>query len=109
QGGVEAARLGLPATPELDWTIRHIATRPRGSFHLQALAAADGLGEAWRILRRSLLPRRAWIVHEHPWASSGTLRLLVAYVLHLVRARAWAARAWRFRQRARRAAGHAKP
>ena len=103
RGAAEARRLGLPSTAELDWKIRHRATRPRGTFHVQALAEADGLGERLRILRRALLPSRAWIMHEHPWARQGGLRLVAAYAGHLARAPAWAARAWRFRRAARRA------
>jgi hypothetical protein len=102
QGASEALRLGLPATDELDWAIRHAATRPRGTFHVRALAEADGWGERLRILRRSLLPRRAWIVHEHPWAGDGSMRLVAGYVLHLAMAPVWAARAWRFARRASR-------
>ena len=68
-------RLGLPSTAELDWKIRHRAARPRGTFHVQALAEADGLRERLRILRRALLPSRAWLMHEHAWARQGGLRL----------------------------------
>ena len=103
RGAAEARRLGLPSTAELDWKIRHRATRPRGTFHVEALAEADGLGERLRILRRALLPSRAWIMREHPWAREGGLRLIAAYAGQLARAPAWAARAWRFRRAARRA------
>ena len=70
---------------------------------LEALAEAGGLGDRLAILRRALLPSRAWIMHEHAWARTGRLRLIAAYAWHLARAPAWAARAWRFRRRARRA------
>ena len=102
RGAAEARRLGLAST-ELDWKIRHRATRPRGTFHVQALAEADGLRERLRIVRRALLPSRAWIMHERPWARQGGLWLIPAYAGHLARAPAWAARAWRFRRAARRA------
>ena len=40
---------------------------------------------------------------EYPWARRGGARLVLAYVVHLMRAPAWAVRAWRFRRRSRRA------
>jgi hypothetical protein len=104
RGAAEASRLQLPATDELDWTIRHLASRPRGTFHLRALAEARSLRDRLRIARRSLLPSRAWITHQHPWAHEGRLYVAAAYGLHLARAPVWAARAWRFRRRAGRAA-----
>jgi hypothetical protein len=100
EGAVVAARLALPPTGELDWTIRH--ARPRGTFHLQALADARGARERLQVLRRSLVPSRAWIVHQHPWARAGGLRVIAAYGAHLARAPEWAARAWLYRGRARR-------
>ncbi len=103
QGAAEASRLRLPSTAELDWKIKHKSTRPRGTFHVEALADANGLIERLRILRRALLPRRAWILHEYPSAREGGLRLIAAYAAHLARAPTWAARAYRFRRRARRA------
>lgn len=102
-GAAEAARLRLPATDELDWKIEHRAERPRGTFHLQALAEASGLRDRADVVRRSLVPPRAWIIHEHPWAEPGGLRVVAAYGLHLALAPAWAARAWRFRWHAQRA------
>ena len=100
EGAVVAARLALPSTGELDWTIRH--GRPRGTFHLQALADARGARERLQVLRRSLLPSRVWIMHQHPWARAGGLRVIAAYGAHLARAPGWAARAWLYRGRARR-------
>ena len=103
RGVAEASRLGLPTTPELDWKIRHRRSRPRGTFHLQALAGAESTGGRVQILRRSLLPSRAWITYEFPWARAGGLQLIAAYCAHLARAPVWATRAWLFNQRARRA------
>jgi hypothetical protein len=100
-----ATRLGLPATAELDWTIRNRAVRPRGTFHLRALQDADGVRDRVQILRHALLPRRAWIVYEHRWARKGGLYLAAAYALHITQAVAWAVSAWRFLRRAKRAAG----
>jgi hypothetical protein len=103
--GIElASRLGLPPTPELEWEIMHRETRPRGTFHLEAIANARGLGERASVLRRSLFPRRAWIEWQFPWAVRSRPLLLAAYARHLIRAPVWAARATRFR-RERRAAG----
>jgi hypothetical protein len=104
RGAAEAARLGLPVTAEEDWTIRHRAARPRGTFHIRALAEAGSVSDRLRILRRALLPNREWIVHQHPAAQHSTARLIGAYAVHLARAPAWAARAWLFRQKAKRAA-----
>ena len=103
EGAEVAERLALASTAELDWTIRHRHARPRGTFHLQALADARGARERVRILRRSLLPSQAWIMHQHPWARAGGLRVIAAYGAHLARAPGWAARAWLYRGRARRA------
>jgi hypothetical protein len=103
EGAEVAERLALRSTAELDWTIRHRHARPRGTFHLQAFADARSARERVRILRRSLLPSQAWIMHQHPWARAGGLRVIAAYGAHLARAPAWAARAWLFRGRARRA------
>jgi hypothetical protein len=104
RGAVEASDLGLPATKQLDWAITHRDSRPRGTFHLRSFAEAKTSVERIRILRRALLPGRAWIVFEHPWAGRGGLRILVAYALHIARAPLSAARAWRFTRRAKRAA-----
>jgi putative nucleotidyltransferase-like protein len=103
-GAARARDLGLPPTGELDWTILHRATRPRGTFHLQALAEARSVRERVEVLRRSLLPTRRWIAWQYPGAGAGGARMLVAYARHLLRTPLWAVRAWRFRERARRAA-----
>jgi len=101
-GAAEAVRLGLSATDVMDWKIRHRAEQPRGAYHLQALAEARSLRARLDVLRRSLFPRRAWIVRQHPWAGRGWLRLTMAYGLHLTRAPVWATHAWRFSRRAHR-------
>lgn len=103
EGVAEAARLGLPSSDEEDWTIRNRAARPRGTFHVRALSEASSVGERVGIVRRALFPRRAWIVHQHPAAQHNWARLVAAYATHLARAPIWAARAWRFGRRARRA------
>lgn len=103
-GGVRiAGELGLPPTPTLDWEIRERGMRPRGTFHLRALADAGGMRGRANVLRRSLFPTRRWIRREFPWAARGTVLLPLAYARHILRAPPWAARAARFRSRVRRA------
>jgi hypothetical protein len=104
RGTEVAAQLGLASTGGLDWTIRHLGERPRGTFHVQALAEAASARDRLDVLRRALFPPQAWIVEQHPWARQGGLRLLAAYGIHLARAPAWTARAARFYWHARRAA-----
>lgn len=102
--GAELARtLGLPPTDTLEWAIRNRNARPRGTFHLTALARARGVRAEVDVLRRALLPTREWISVEFPWANAGRARLVAAYGAHLVRAPMWAARAWRYRRWERRA------
>jgi hypothetical protein len=104
-GAELAEALALPATDQLDWEIRHAATRPRGTFHLQAFLEKRGPLERARVLRHALVPSRAWITAEYHWAhDAGAARLIAAYAIHLLSAPAWALRAWRFRRRAARAA-----
>jgi Uncharacterised nucleotidyltransferase len=102
-GDLVARRLELRAPDALLWQIDHRGERPRGTFHMQAFAEARGLRERMNLLRRSLLPRRAWIVWEYPQAANSRLRLFAAYCAHILRAPAWAIRAWRFRRRNRKA------
>jgi Uncharacterised nucleotidyltransferase len=104
RGAELARRLGVPPTPELEWEIMHREARPRGTFHLDAMANARGLRERASVLRRSLLPSREWIESQFPWAVRSRPLLLAAYARHIIRAPVWAARAARFR-RERRAAG----
>jgi hypothetical protein len=101
-GVVLADELGLPRADALLWHIAHRDERPRGTFHLQAFTEARGLRDRIAVVRRSLLPTRAWIVWEQPWAAQGGLRLLVAYARHIARAPVWVTRAWRFRREAGR-------
>jgi hypothetical protein len=101
-GAVLARELRLPAADALLWAIAHRDTRPRGSFHLQTLTEARGLRGRAKVLRRSLLPTRAWIIWEHRWAARGGPQLLAAYGLHILRSPAWAAKAWLYRRRAQR-------
>jgi hypothetical protein len=102
-GARMANRLGLPPTPGLEWEILHRDARPRGTFHLEAMANARGLRERLSVIRRSLLPTPQWIRWQFPWAAGSRALLLLAYARHIARAPLWAARAMRFRRRARRA------
>jgi Uncharacterised nucleotidyltransferase len=102
-GAALARDLRLPATNALQWEIANRGARPRGTFHLQALVEAATLPERASVLRRSLLPRREWLVRQYPWAKGSRPRLFAAYGLHLMRAPVWATRAWLFRRRAERA------
>jgi Uncharacterised nucleotidyltransferase len=97
-----AESLELPPTPRLDWEVRHRQLRPRGAFHVQAIASARGLRERADLLRRSLLPAREWIVSEYRWAGRSRAHLLAGYARHLLRSPLWALRALRFELRARR-------
>ena len=92
-----ASRLGLPATPELDWEIHHADSRPRGTFHLEALAEGQGTRERLSVLWRALVPTPQWMRTQFPWARTRLL-LIVAYAWHMMRAPVWAARAARFRR-----------
>jgi hypothetical protein len=103
RGAALAQDLRLPATDELLWTIAHRDSRPRGTFHLEALRDARSPRARASVLRRALIPKREWIAWQYPWASRGRVHLAVAYGRHLARTPIWAARAWRFRRRARRA------
>ena len=81
----------------------HRGERPRGTLHLQAFEELDGFAERLELARRTLVPPRAWIVQQHRWARAGSPLILAAYLVHLARLPFWAARAWWFRLRARRA------
>jgi Uncharacterised nucleotidyltransferase len=102
-GAALAGELDLPPTDELSWRILHHDARPRGTFHVQAWAQARGIRERANLLRRSLIPKPEWIGWEYQWARRSRVLLVVAYVMHVLRAPVWAARAWRFRRRAWRA------
>jgi hypothetical protein len=102
RGVVLADELRLPRADALLWQIAHRNERPRGVFHLQAFTDASSLRERIGVARRSLLPARAWIVWERPWAARGGLWLSAAYAMHIMRAPVWVARAWAFRREARR-------
>jgi hypothetical protein len=100
-----AAVLRLTAPFELMWTIANRDTRPRGVFHLQALADAGGTRRRLTVIRKALFPSRAWIRWEHRWAGTGPIALASAYAVHLARAPLWALRARRYRRRAQRLSG----
>jgi len=100
-GDLVARRLQLPSGDGVLQELAQRGSRPRGTFHLQAFTEAGGFTERMKLVRRSLVPSRAWIEWEHPEAANSRLRLYAAYCAHFLRAPAWAARAWRFRRRMR--------
>jgi hypothetical protein len=99
EGADEARALGLPGTERADWEIRNAQARPRGTFHLRAFTEAERVNTRLAVLRRSLFPKRAWIVRQYRWARRGGWRVPVAYAMHVARAPLWALRAWRFTRR----------
>jgi len=105
EGAELAERLELQPTPELDWEIRNRETRPRGTFHVEAWSSARGVRAKLSVVRRSLFPTARWIRKQFPWADRRPWLIPVAYARHILRGPLWAARAMRFRRRARRAGG----
>jgi hypothetical protein len=101
--GAELAQtLGLPSTSRLDWELRQLRP-PRGRFHLQAFLRAHDLRTRAHVVRRALLPRPRWIVHQYPWARDRRTRIFAAYLLHIARSPAWGLKALRFYRRERQA------
>ena len=103
EGVQVAAELGLPADSEREWEVAHRGERPRGASHVAALGRSRTLGERLELLRRALFPTRRWIEVEYAWAQRGSIQLVAAYAVHLVRTPVWAARAAVYARRARRA------
>ena len=79
RGAELAEALGPPATDQLDWEIRNVATRPRGTFHLQALADKRGLLGRAEVVRYALLPSRERVAREYAWARRGGATLVLGY------------------------------
>ncbi|HUR85610.1 MAG TPA: nucleotidyltransferase family protein [Solirubrobacteraceae bacterium] len=98
-----AELLGLQPDPRAEWAAAHRAARPRGASHLDAFADAAGPLARAGVVRRALLPRRAWIRTTYPWARGGAARLAAGYGVHVLRAPLWALRAWLHRRRGQRA------
>jgi hypothetical protein len=96
EGADIADSLGVFPTERGAWDMAHRGLRPRGTDHLTALAQAHTFSERARVLRRALLPSRAWISWDTSWASRSAAHLAAAYALHLMRAPLWAMRAYRF-------------
>jgi hypothetical protein len=93
-GAAMADSLGLPEAEAIDR-----AHRPRGTFHLDALARARTAGERAAVVRTALFPPREWIAWQYTWTGRRGPRLVAGYVVHVLRAPLWALRAWRFRRR----------
>ena len=94
-----AEQLGLGSAERVLWDLANRDSRPRGTFHLEALAEAGSPREKVEIIRRALLPSRAWMGWEMRWATRSHAHLAVAYLTHILRAPAWAVRAIRYSRR----------
>lgn len=103
-GAALAETLALPPTDDIEWAMRNRQLRPRGTFHLQAFAEADGVLGRLQVAWRAVYPKREWILWEDPRARLGGHRYVRARVRHMVRAPVWAGRALLYRRRARRGA-----
>jgi hypothetical protein len=103
EGARLAAALELPSSDQFEWEMRNRESRPRGTFHLQALLEARGLRARIGVLGRALWPKREWLVWEDRRAAAGGLRLARARVRHVLRTPGWALSALIYRRRARRA------
>jgi hypothetical protein len=99
RGAKLADRLGLGSAERTLWAIANRDSRPRGTFHLDALAEARSAREKVDIIRRALLPSRAWLSWEMRWATRSHAHLALAYLMHIVRAPLWAVRALRYGRR----------
>ena len=102
QGAALASGLALQPTAELDWTIMHRGSArgnapPAGAFR-NWTASASALSLCPLAASAAGFDRPA-----HRWAPAGGPPIVAAYVVHLARLPVWAARARRFRLRARRA------
>ena len=98
-GAALADRLELPQAAALTRSILARDDRPRGTFHLDAFAAARSPRERLRVLRHALLPTRRWIERRYRWSEHGAPLVALGYIAHIATAPLWAARAWRHRRR----------
>jgi hypothetical protein len=94
--------LGLPDSDRRSIEIELKNMRPRGTYHVGALASARTWGERATVIRHALFPTRAWILWQYRWSGRSRRHLLLAYGLHLLRSPAWAARAVAFRREVNR-------
>jgi putative nucleotidyltransferase-like protein len=98
-GAELADQLGLGSAERVLWDLANRGSRPRGTFHLEALAQARSAREKVNIIRRALLPSRDWMGWEMRWATRSRAHLAAAYFAHILRAPAWAVRARRYSRR----------
>jgi hypothetical protein len=103
-----ADELGLGSGEDVLWELANRGVRPRGTFHLEALAQARTVREQLHVVRQALLPSPAWIRWEVRWAARGRPYLAAAYLVHLSRAPLWALDALRYRRRRRISGGAAR-
>lgn len=94
-----ADQLGLGSAERLLWDIANRDSRPRGTFHLEALAEARSARQKADVIRRALLPSPTWMRWEMSWATRSRAHLALAYLMHILRAPSWAARALRYIRR----------
>lgn len=102
EGELTADALGIGGGERVLRDLEQRDSRPRGTFHLEALTHAGTVSERLGILRRSLLPSPNWIRWEMAWAGSSKVHLLAGYLVHLARVPLWAVRAARFTRQQRR-------
>jgi hypothetical protein len=95
-GTTLADELGLGSAERVLWDLANRQLRPRGTFHLEALIGSGSVRDKLGVVRRALLPTRAWIGWEMRWATRSPAHLALAYVLHIARSPAWAVRAIRY-------------
>lgn len=99
EGARMAGALGLRVDEGLRWDLDNRDSRPRGTFHVQALTDAKRFSHRLAIIRRALIPSPAWMRWEMRWSTHSPLHLAAAYLTHLARTPVWALRAVRFRLR----------
>lgn len=97
EGEIAADALKLGTGEQVLWDLEHRESRPRGTFHLDALSRAVTFRQRLAILRRALFPPTEWIRWEMPWASRSPAALAAGYLVHLLRTPRWALRAALFR------------
>jgi hypothetical protein len=95
--------LQLPSAAGTLWDVEHREEFPRGVQFIEAAHQARGAARLG-VLRRALLPKPGWIIHNYGLYEPSRARLTLAYVQHVLRAPWWGARAVLFARRRRQAA-----
>lgn len=92
-----ATRLGLPAAPTIDATLRATRAAP-GALTLERLARASGMSDRWSIVRHKLVPPPTFMRQWSYRARTGRRHLVLAYgrrIVWVARATPGALRSWR--------------